>query len=257
MIDLTNGYKYNKTFFTELDGKAIDRTIAGFQTLTVNGRENVEINNNVIESNSINGGVFVNSTIKSKEIDVVFKIYDSDVLRLNDKIKRLKALLYKKNTERLLRFPDEAGNRYVYFVSIDNVESYVNSIIGVIKFVQLDPLMYGKLITVEAENMLKFDDYYLNNVKIDEVEITPRTSGNSLKLTNTRTGDYLQIKDSITSGAVYKFYPKQQLVTKNNADIRSKLDIRSELENFPLIYNDELSCNINAKIKITLREFWL
>lgn len=257
ILDLTNGYNQKSSFFTVLDNVELDFRVQGFKTLYVEGREEIEFFNDVAENNAIDGGVLINTNIKRQEIRIRFKIAMDDDSKLNEEYKRLKLFLCKKGERRTLKFPDEKGIRYVYFDRIENVENLHLCKIADIVFLQIDPKTYGESRIITGSTNITCNNIFLEHSVIESIKLTPKSNGESLKITNLNNANFIRIDTVISKGQVFEIFPEDQIVLRNNVDIRDKLDLRSYLEEFRIRYNDKIQTNINCDIEIKFREWWL
>ncbi len=140
------------------NGEYVERTVLGYRTNAVSGREPITINITEVESEATDGASFSRKKIPARELSISFTLghrNKNGVLKLMD---QLKYLLYKKD-DAIVRFNDESDVFYKGTVSkitgseVDNSGGYGYIITGDITIRCSDPFKYSvKTYTVTQQS---------------------------------------------------------------------------------------------------------
>ena len=92
----------------QFDGQYLETLVSGYRTLTVEGREELDLNVINAEIDTSDGGRYLRRKIKSRVLNVRFAVEDSTPEGFAVKFKALKAELYKIKESQII-FTDEPG----------------------------------------------------------------------------------------------------------------------------------------------------
>ena len=127
----------------QVDGQYLETLVSGYRTLTVEGREELDLNIINAEIDTSDGGRYLRRKIKSRVLSVRFAVEDSTPEGFAVKFKALKAELYKIKESQII-FTDEPN---IYFTGTFRkiTAEYVGHTVaqGVIEISCADPFKYS------------------------------------------------------------------------------------------------------------------
>lgn len=127
----------------QVDGQYLETLVSGYRTLTVEGREELDLNVINAEIDTSDGGRYLRRKIKSRVLNVRFAVEDSTPEGFAVKFKDLKAELYKIKESQII-FTDEPG---IYFTGTFRkiTAEYIGHTVaqGVIEISCADPFKYS------------------------------------------------------------------------------------------------------------------
>ena len=137
----------------QVDGQYLETLVSGYRTLTVEGREELDLDVINAEIDTSDGGRYLRRKIKSRVLNVRFAVEDSTPEGFAVKFKALKAELYKIKESQII-FTDEPG---IYFTGTFRkiTADYIGHTVaqGVIEISCADPFKYSTTeTTVTAVN---------------------------------------------------------------------------------------------------------
>ena len=127
----------------QVDGQYFETLVSGYRTLTVEGREELDLDVINAEIDTSDGGRYLRRKIKSRVLNVRFAVEDSTPEGFAVKFKALKAELYKIKESRII-FTDEPN---IYFTGTFRkiTAEYIGHTVaqGVIEISCADPFKYS------------------------------------------------------------------------------------------------------------------
>lgn len=125
------------------NGHQLDTEIAGFQTLTVEGREDFSRKINSVDASG-DGTMYLSSKIEEREIAVNFYFEADTVQNFNSQMSKLKSILREPNQKIL--FADDPTH---YFIGTPKLEVTAGTLTptGKITFTLNDPFLYSEQTT--------------------------------------------------------------------------------------------------------------
>ena len=127
----------------QVDGQYLETLVSGYRTLTVEGREELDLNVINAEIDTSDGGRYLRRKIKSRVLNVRFAVEDSTPEGFAVKFKALKAELYKIKESQII-FTDEPN---IYFTGTFRkiTAEYIGHKVaqGVIEISCADPFKYS------------------------------------------------------------------------------------------------------------------
>lgn len=137
----------------QVDGQYLETLVSGYRTLTVEGREELDLDVINAEIDTSDGGRYLRRKIKSRVLNVRFAVEDSTPEGFAVKFKALKAELYKIKESQII-FTDEPN---IYFIGTFRkiTAEYIGHTVaqGVIEISCADPFKYSTTeTTVTAVN---------------------------------------------------------------------------------------------------------
>lgn len=127
----------------QVDGQYLETLVSGYRTLTVEGREELDLNVINAEIDTSDGGRYLRRKIKSRVLNVRFAVEDSTPEGFAVKFKALKAELYKIKESQII-FTDEPN---IYFTGTFRkiTAEYIGHTVaqGVIEISCADPFKYS------------------------------------------------------------------------------------------------------------------
>lgn len=231
------------------DGILFEKSIEGYQTLFVEGREMLAPS---LETTDVqNGSIVSNQRIPAREIVVHYQLEDTNAEELQFKFKELLRLLYRTEPVKI-QFNDELDFTYFgRFSAVDNVPGDTNCIVSSFTIYCEDPWKYTRQFT--SFGPITKLSYFGGIVESLEVEMT---GSNSLKITNGRE------TIAITSAAINRndvlvftlkgIGNQEGTLTVNGENKTALLDITSDFSNFTIQKGDTIKAN-NGNLKIIYR----
>ena len=241
-----------------IDGFFLDREITSYQTLTVYGRESLDVS---MESYSIpqeNGLRIRNKTIKERKLVVSYAINAKDTNQFYTAMKKLKKHLYKQSILRIF-FNDEPNLYYEGHLSAIN-EPKDNYIKGEGSFEILCPMPYKYHVNtkkyISNSSKLNIDSYLPNKIRSFEVDkLTVNSTGMTIQIGNYKMR-FIGLPSTVGKKLVIDF--ESLSVTLGGQVITSNLDILSDFGNVRVKDQDTVYCSLiggSSKILIDVEEY--
>lgn len=126
-------------------GHWLDREIGGYMTLSTSGRN--EFSRQINSADRVNdGAVYLSSRIESKKITVTFQLLASTIEQYNERLKKLKQLLFQPNQP--FYFADLQQYHFVGTASALTLDSETLNTTGKIELSLTDPYLHGNVKTI-------------------------------------------------------------------------------------------------------------
>lgn len=230
------------------DGTYLEKTIAGYRTLAVTGREMLSLD---IETQDTQvGSIKLNQKLPARTIKVTYQLMGKDAQDTQKKYRQLMRLLFKEAAVEI-RFKDDLEYCYYgQYMTTEEVRGDTNNIISSFEILCTDPRKYSVLLTSEGE-IISYLPYQTTPEKI-EVTITKfapliiTNEEKAIQITsyNLNAGDHVVI--DFLKGKVFV----------NGIDQTFLLDLESDFENFYIQEGQVINCS-NGHMVISYREVQL
>ena len=137
-------------------GHWLDREIDGYMTLSTSGRN--EFSRQINSADRVDdGAVYLSSRIESKKITVTFQLLASTIEQYNERLKKLKQLLFKPNQP--FYFADLQQYHFVGTASALTLDSETLNTTGKIELSLTDPYLHGNAKTITGSGtQIKIND---------------------------------------------------------------------------------------------------
>lgn len=256
---------------TIIDGINLDRTIEGFQTLTVQGRELVGRDLESRNYKTIRAGkktqtarnyrqslapnVLISSTMTSRTIVVRFEIKAKSDGIFRRIWERLNLLVNKEEVS--IIFSDDPDYYYTgTLTQIEEVNPGSNHIHSSFQYECMDPFKYRiRPQTLQFLTSASFPVVADYPVIIEEIRIKPRdTASTNLRITNQTTGSFLQIdRQTLANTEIVIDLLTPDVRTAAGLDRMADLNLFSDLEDFSVELGDIVQTNVAADVWISYR----
>lgn len=268
-----HSYPIESKVQTIIDGVNLDEKINGFMTLAVYGRELVGRNIETAEFRKVQTGTgmrtyankvasassyenrFISSSIASREFTVKFALRAENDY---DYVKKFEILNYYLDKEDVkIKFTDDLN--YYYWGTVTKVENpQINNLQAICSFnIEVSNPFKFKVDAekIEFEKTFKFKKKTIYPVKIENVNIKLKESGQKLIFKNITDGrEIIFDKDFRTGDVVNIDFLTWEITGKGNENFYKYLDIHSKLEEFTIADGDTVQTNLDADVVITFRE---
>ena len=268
-IDINESPKYNKPrIMTVIDGKNLDVTIEGFETLNVTGREMVgrEIQSRNYKSFSTGGTSRTKSSNNVGINKLISSNYPSRVLKVEYKLASESDRKARRNWEKMnyyinkeeveIYFTDDSDYYYIgTLIGIDDVVPNVNTIISSFEFECMDPFKYRRIPQFFTfDTRADFMHIAMYPVRCEELIVKPRVTTNKLRVQNETNGLFIQLDHKVNALEEITFDLLNSTVKSSTGeDLTKDLYLLSYIEDFEVLREDTLSCNVPADCILKFR----
>lgn len=269
--DTNDTVMYNPPrILTFVDDNCLDTSIPNFETLTVEGRENLGRDVESINYKSITAGGKKHSSRSFENMQHQNKLLSSSItsriIRINYKITSRNDYECRRNWEKIayftnredvtLRFSDDKDYQYTSgtLIGVGEVPGSVNSAISYLEYECLDPFKYERVLQRwNFTNSSTFKYWSMYGVIVERIEITLKYGTSNVAVNNVTTGAYIKMSGSYKAGDTIIFdLLNNQVLKDTGEDITSQMDFASYLEDFTLDMNDMISTTGGA-VKVFYR----
>lgn len=253
-LEISTSNKNIPSYAMLIDGKTIEELIPEFTTLSVYGRENIDVNVDFYNIPGLIGSRIKEKNIKHRIITINYSIVAKTNEEFRKAYNKLNYLLYKEfKDKRYINFKDE--EKYFYNVQIFKVEpisANTNTVEGSFSLISETPYKFSEV--KEAEKIENLE-YPLYPIFIESIE-TKAAQGQLFKLSNISTGKNIILLNDFQGGEVIEIMSDNIKINKLSS--LNKLDfVKSDYKEFEIYSEDEITVNSNEKIKIRYREVLL
>ncbi|WP_100066065.1 distal tail protein Dit [Miniphocaeibacter massiliensis] len=252
---------------TIVNGFNLDKTINGFTTLKVNGRELIGRNISTQDFKAVSGGGkretsrnyksgsfgtnrFLGSSLPSRTIEVEFMLRAES----NKEFRQVCEMLnfYLHNEQMSVQFTDDLAYEYIgTLTAVSDIDAVSNSIVGSFSIECSEPFKYSANEKVfEFDTTGKFNYKSLYPVIINKIIVEVEGESEYFRIINYTTESSVVIDTPIKKGDVVEVDMKDQTVLLNSEDVISKLALDSQLEDFLILGEDNIVCDSPCKAKI-------
>ena len=228
------------------NGHQLDTEITGFQTLTVEGREDFSRKINSVDASG-DGTMYLSSKLEEREIAVNFYFEADTVKDFNSQMSKLKSILREPNQK--ISFADDPTH---YFIGTPKLEVTAGTLTptGKITFTLNDPFMYAEQMTqtVSGTTINVNNEELLYDTLPNTITVTMAAGVSNFLMTNGNK------KFTTTSGVgegdkiVIDFNKLTYVV--NKVDQTANVSLQSNFGDFYIKSGDAI--NIPSASKITL-----
>ena len=164
------------------NGHQLDTEIAGFQTLTVEGREDFSRKINSVDASG-DGTMYLSSKIEEREIAVNFYFEADTVQNFNSQMSKLKSILREPNQK--ISFADDTTH---YFIGTPKLEVTAGTLTptGKITFTLNDPFLYAEqtVQTVSGGSVTVNNEELLYDTLPNTITVTMAAGVSNFSMTN-------------------------------------------------------------------------
>lgn len=163
-------------------GHWLDQEIDGYMTLSTSGRN--EFSRQINAADRVDdGAVYLSSRIESKKITVTFQLLASTIEQYNERLKKLKQLLFQPNQP--FYFADLQQYHFVGTASALTLDSETLNTTGKIELSLADPYLHGnvKTITGSGTQIKIIDSELIYPQTPDKLTFTPTKAVADLTIT--------------------------------------------------------------------------
>lgn len=253
-----------------IDGVTLERTIEGYQTLTVQGRELVGRD---IESRnyktmrtgkktqtsrnsraSLAPNMLISSNLTSRTLVITYELKAPNEWDFRRLWEQMNLLINKEEVP--ISFSDDPDYYYIGTLSqVEEVDPSSNHVNSYFQVECMNPFKYRKKEQtwsfVTAADFPQVAEY---QVAIEEVRITPRATAPNIRISNESTGSFLQIDRSIDAGTdVIIDLINGEAHTGAGLDLMQYHNVFSDFEEFSIELGERVSTNVAADVSITYR----
>lgn len=240
---------------TTIDGKVLEdelnSDLGTFRTLTVSGRDIVDLEHQSTSVPGRNGEYFHTSTVEVRKLEISAKISGKDNKSIRLQYEKLNSLIVKQK-QVFLSFSDEPDRHYLgIFKSKDVPEEVSNEQIIGLTFICYNPFKMSDVKTkkgtsIQNDGLFETKPTITLNLSspTKEIKLLHVESQKYIRLTGTYTTD--EIKIDMTTGKI----------TQNGRNILGDLDMVNSRYFELLPGKNTLQCD-NAKITAEFREAYL
>lgn len=253
-----------------INGVNLDEKISGFRTLAVYGRELVSRNisttdyrrvkvgstmrsyaNKAASSTKSYDNKFLGATLSSRTLSVE---YDLKAKNNKEFIEAFEILNYYLDQEQAeIIFTDDKNFFWVGTVSETEIPD-VNNLWLKSSFEIECPNPFKTSINsevLEFDTRGKLKKSTLYPVKLERMKVKLRTSGNKLIIKNLNNAQSIILNAPFKTGDIFEIDFTNSNINKN---LMQYLDMTSDLEEFEVLYNDELHTSLPCDVGLMYRE---
>lgn len=238
----------------EYDNYFLENEIKGYRTLSVKGREMINVEIEKEKPSGRNGAYILGQTLPAREITVNYFLEAES----NEEFRHYYSLLMRKllKTEDVgIRFADESDTYYYgRYSSSEDVPDNKNWAVSSFTIYCQDPYKYTKAITTQSQNDTTIG--YLTDypTKPDEIKIIVGSDVSKITIDNLTTGRHIILNGTYTTGQEIKIRIPDNEVTRNGQNIKNNLDyMESDFHNFLISNGDSIQVTPDSTLSITVR----
>lgn len=242
------------------NGHQLDTEIAGFQTLTVEGREDFSRKINSVDASG-DGTMYLSSKLDERELVVNFYFEATSVGDFNSQMQTLTSILREPNKE--VSFADDLDHYYVGTPKLE-VSAGTLTPTGKITFTLNSPFRYStqKSISVNSDNITIDDAGSFNTIRIDDAELQYNTlplriavtmSAGVSNFTMTNGDEKFTTATGLSSGDTVTIDFENLTYTVNQKDQTSNVSLQSNFGDFYIKNGDTINVNSASEITVVYR----
>lgn len=229
-------------------GHWLDDEVSGFQTLVTTGRQTFQRQVNAT-SRVGDGDTYLSSRIESKKIEVMFNFKSDNISEYNERLNKLKQLLYQPNQP--FYFADEQEYHYVGTVSELTLDKNTLNTTGKITINVSDPYQYGKEkhLSGVGINVNIVDDELKYPQTPKSLVFTPTMATSNLKVTC--GNKKIELSVGVGAGQPVRVDFDNLNVSINNVDSLMDVTLDSNLSDFLIVNGSSIGFNTNGNYELT------
>ncbi|OUI76565.1 phage tail protein [Streptococcus pyogenes] len=240
---------------TTIDGKVLEdelnKDFGTFRTLTVSGRDIVDLEHQTTSVLGRNGEYFHNATVEVRKLEIKAKITGKDNRSMRLQYEKLNSLIVKQK-QVFLSFSDEPDRHYLgIFKSKDVPEEVSNEQIINIVFVCYDPFKMSDVKTIKG-NVIQNNGLFVTKPIIT---LNLSSGGKEIMLLHVESQKYIRLTETYTTDEI-KVDMATGKITQNKRNILGNLDMVNSRYFELLPGKNTLQCD-NATITAEFREVYL
>lgn len=229
------------------NGHWLDDEVPGFMTLTVSGRHEYtrEINS---QDRASDGSIYLSSRLEARKIEVVFRLWATTITEYNDRLGKLKQLLFEPN--RPFYFADEQEMKFTGSVTEFSLDDPTLITKGKITITATDPYKYGyqKTLTGSGASLTISDDRLTYDQTPQQIEFTPASTASALTIT---CGDKtIKLTVGVPNGQKVVVNFTDLTLTINNVANLMALTLDSNLSDFYIRNGSTITFNTTGAYQV-------
>ena len=231
------------------NGHQLDTEIAGFQTLTVEGREDFSRKINSVDASG-DGTMYLSSKLEEREIAVNFYFEADSIDDFNSQMQTLTSILREPNKK--VSFADDLAHYYVGTPKLE-VSAGTLTPTGKITFTLNSPFRYStqKSVSVNSDNVTINDAELQYNTLPLRIAVTMSAGVSNFTMTN---GDKkFTTATGLSSGDTVTIDFENLTYTVNQKDQTANVSLQSNFGDFYIKNGDTINVNSASKITVVYR----
>lgn len=234
------------------DGVRLEDEIEGFTVISVSGRDNLIYHINSSRIDGKNGMHFHDKTIDSKPIVIQYMLRNHTPEEINEKMDQLKYFL--RNEESWFHFEDEQDYEYKGTLSqLQGIPEGRLSGTGTITIQLHDPVKYKRMQTYSGDGSVMIDEDLWYETLPTEIRLSVPELTSEITITNETQGYSIELEGTFQESASIVIIPDEGKIIVNNTERPDVLVWSSELEDFLIHRDDEVSVNPSMNIEVDIR----
>lgn len=228
-------------------GHWLDQEIDGYMTLSTSGRN--EFSRQINSADRVDdGAVYLSSRIESKKITVTFQLLASTIEQYNERLKKLKQLLFQPNQP--FYFADLQQYHFVGTASALTLDSETLNTAGKIELSLTDPYLHGNVKTITGSGtQIEISDSELAYPQTPtKLTFTPTKAVANLAITCARKKISLSVGVDAGQAVVIDF--DNLNLSINAVDNLMGLTLDSNLSDFYITNGSTISINAAGNYKL-------
>lgn len=228
-------------------GHWLDQEIDGYMTLSTSGRN--EFSRQINAADRVDdGAVYLSSRVESKKITVTFQLLASTIEQYNERLKKLKQLLFQPNQP--FYFADLQQYHFVGTASALTLDSETLNTTGKIELSLADPYLHGNVKTIIGSGtQIKIIDSELVYPQTpDKLTFTPTKA--VANLTITCDGKKISLSVGVDAGQAVVIDFDNLNLSINDVDNLMGLTLDSNLSDFYIANGSTISINATGSYKL-------
>lgn len=224
-------------------GHWLDQEIDGYMTLSTSGRN--EFSRQINSADRVDdGAVYLSSRIESKKITVTFQLLASTIEQYNERLKKLKQLLFQPNQP--FYFADLQQYHFVGTASALTLDSETLNTTGKIELSLTDPYLHGNVKTITEINVN--DNELIYPQTPTKLTITPAEAVANLAVTC--NGKNISLSVGVDAGQAVVIDFANLNLSINAVDNLMGLTLDSNLSDFYISNGSVISINATGSYKL-------
>lgn len=254
-IDITErqGFDRLSSVAMEYDGYLLENEIRGYRTLTVKGREMLDVDIDTENPSGRNGAYVVGQSLPPRELVVTYMLRAES----NEEFQVSYSLLMKKLLKQKdvkVRFADQQHiNFYGRYSGSDSIPEDRNWVVSSFTIFCQDPYKYGvPLDLIGDPSKVGYISHY--GMKPDEIKLVIGSPSTKITVDNVTTGRHIILNGTYVVGDVIKIKIPDNTITKNGQNIMNNLDPQeSDFHSFLVHNEDTINVTPNSTMTLTVR----
>ncbi len=228
-------------------GHWLDQEIDGYMTLSTSGRN--EFSRQINAADRVDdGAVYLSSRVESKKITVTFQLLASTIEQYNERLKKLKQLLFQPNQP--FYFADLQQYHFVGTASALTLDSETLNTTGKIELSLADPYLHGNVKTIigSGTQIKVIDSELVYPQTPDKLTFTPTKA--VANLTITCDGKKISLSVGVDAGQAVVIDFDNLNLSINDVDNLMGLTLDSNLSDFYITNGSTISINATGSYKL-------